>query len=95
MTDADPRDDRDIPPDNGERPTFSTSIRKGLGDVGTGDGYSGQEYDSAGQSAWRAEQQRRNLPKNGGVAGSGIGAGGGQKGEDYDVDSPAGAEPDG
>lgn len=86
-------DRRDIPPDNGKKPTFSTSIMKGVGEVGTGKGYSGQEYDSTGQSAWRAEQERRNLPGNGGVAGSGIGAGGGQVGEDYDVDSSAGAEP--
>ena len=95
MTDVDPRDERDIPPDNGKRPTFSTPIKKGVGKVGTGKGYSGHEYDSTAQSEWRAEQERRSLPGNGGVAGSGIGAGGGQVGEDYDVDSPSGAEPGG
>ena len=95
MTEIDSLEGRDIPPDNGRRPTFSTPIKKGIGKVGTSKGYSGQEYDSTGQSEWRLEQERRNLPGNGGVAGSGIGAGGGQVGEDYDVDSPAGAEPGG
>ncbi len=93
MTEQD--DDRDIPPDNGKRPKFATPIDERLNDVGTGSGYSGQEYDSAGQAEWRAEQERKSLPPGSGVSGSGIGAGGGQAGEDYDPDTPGGAEPDG
>lgn len=95
MSETDPENDRDIPPDTGERPAFATPIDERLKDVGTGGGYSGQEYDGDGQAEWRAEQERRNLPGNGGVSGSGIGAGGGQAGEDYDPDTPGGAEPDG
>lgn len=50
--------------------------------IGTGGGYSGQEYDSAGQAEWRAEQQRHALPADGAVHGSGSGTGGGNPGED-------------
>lgn len=94
MADETHRDTPDIPPDNGERPRFATPIDEHAGHVGSGTGYSGQEYDSEGQAVWRAEQEKRNLPKDGGVSGSGIGAGGGQAGEDFDIDSPGGAEPD-
>lgn len=86
---------RDIGPDNGQRPPFATPIREGRGRIGTGSGYSGQEYDSAGQEQWRAEQERRNLPADGEVRGSGAGAGGGGPGEDFDVDTPGGAAPAG
>ena len=59
-------------------------------EVGTDDTYSGQEYDSAGQEEWRAEQRRRALPANGEVHGSGAGAGGNNPGEDYDDDGASG-----
>jgi hypothetical protein len=62
-----------------------------VGEIGTGEGYSGQEYDSAGQAAWRVEQTRHNVPADGVVRGSGVGAGGGNPGEDFDIDTPAGA----
>lgn len=88
-------DERDIGPDNGRRPRFATPIRKGLGKVGTGEGYSGQEYDGAGQEKWRAAQERRNLPADGEVRGSGIGAGGGDPSEDFDIATPGGAAPGG
>lgn len=90
-----PSETRDIGPDNGRRPPFATPIRDGLGEVGTGEGYSGQEYDGAGQERWREEQQRRNLPADGGVLGSGVGAGGGDPGEDFDIATPGGAVPAG
>ena len=86
--------DTDIGPDNGVRPSFSTPIDERLGKIGTGDGYSGQEYDSAGQAEWRAEQKRRNAPADGVARGSGAGAGGGNPGEDFDVDTPGGADPE-
>lgn len=85
----------DIGPDNGRRPPFATPIQRGLGTVGTGSGYSGQEYDAAGQDEWRAEQERRNLPADGEVRGSGAGAGGGDPGEDFDIATPGGATPAG
>lgn len=77
----------DILPENGHRPSFSKPIDERLGAIGTGGGYSGQEYDSDGQAEWRAEQDRR----KGAADGSGIGAGGGP-GEDFDSDPKAGGE---
>ena len=84
-------DDRDIGPDNGHRPPFAKPIDEGRGDVGTGDGYSGQEYDSDGQAAWRAEQAGANLAPDGIARGSGAGAGGGHRGEDFDDDGAGGS----
>ncbi|WP_260596665.1 hypothetical protein [Sphingomonas endolithica] len=81
----------DIPPENGKRPSFRKPIDERLGAVGTGGGYSGQEYDSEGQEAWRAEQDRRKGDPDGAVDGSGVGAGGGP-GEDFDSDAQAGGE---
>jgi hypothetical protein len=81
----------DIPPEAGERPPFDRPVdAEAESQVGTGEGYSGQEYDSAGQAEWRAEQARHQLPASGEVHGSGAGAGGGNPGEDYDSDSTAG-----
>jgi len=86
--------DTDIGPDNGVRPSFATPIDERLGEIGTGDGYSGQEYDSAGQAEWRAEQERRNASADGVVRGSGAGAAGGNPGEDFDVATTGGADPE-
>ena len=84
----------DIPAEAGKRPRFAEPGNPGAAaDVGTGDGYSGQEYDSAGQAQWRAGQQRQSLAQDGAVHGSGAGAGGGNPGEDYDADAPGGAAP--
>ena len=68
-------DDRDIGPDNGQRPPFAKPIDEGRGAVGTGGGYSGQEYDLKGQAEWRAEQTRANMAEDGVARGSGAGAG--------------------
>ena len=86
-------DARDIGPDNGRRPDFATPIDEGAGAVGSAGGYSGQEYDAPGQERWRHEQERRNVDPSGEVDGSGVGAGGGDAGEDFDVATPGGAEP--
>jgi hypothetical protein len=85
--------DADIPPDAGKRPVFARPVDpKAGGEIGTDkQGYSGQEYDSAGQAEWRAEQARHDLPADGAVHGSGAGAGGGNPGEDYDSDSQNGS----
>ena len=83
---------RDIPPDNGQRPPFAQPIDQGLGDIGTKGGYSGQEYDAAGQDAWRAAEERKTVDPGGAVHGSGAGAGGGP-GEDYDSDTANGTKP--
>jgi hypothetical protein len=79
-----------LPPEAGKRPAQARS-GTGIGEVGTGDGYSGQEYDSRGQQAWREEQEKPALDPSGAVHGSGAGAGGGNEGEDYDSDSAAGS----
>lgn len=79
----------DIGPDNGVRPRDATPIDTGPGAVGTGGGYSGQEYDSKGQADWRAEQERRNVPADG------IARGSGSPGEDFDTATPGGGDPDG
>lgn len=79
----------DIGPDNGVRPADATPIDTGPGAVGTGEGYSGQEYDSQGQDAWRAEQERRNVPADG------VARGTGSPGEDFDMTTPGGGDPSG
>ena len=84
-------DDRDIGPDNGRRPPFAKPVDEDTGAVGTGTGYSGQEYDSKGQAEWRAEQSRADLPHDGVARGSGAGAGGGHAGEDFDDDAAGGS----
>ncbi|WP_137788062.1 hypothetical protein [Sphingomonas sp. 3P27F8] len=81
----------DEEPNAGKRPVFATPADPEAGSkVGTGAGYSGQEYDSVGQAEWRREQERHSLPSDGTVEGSGAGVGGGNPGEDYDSDSAAG-----
>jgi hypothetical protein len=82
---------KDIPPEAGKRPPFATSLGRDAEAIGSGTGYSGQEYDSAGQAEWRAEQAKRSMPADGAVHGSGAGAGGGVPGEDYDDDSAGGS----
>ena len=64
-------DDRDIGPDNGHRPPFAKPIDEGRGDVGTGDGYSGQEYDSEGQQEWREADLAKQVSPDGLAHGSG------------------------
>ena len=91
MTDVKHSQPKDIASEAGKRPPFARPIDAEAGkQVGTGQGYSGQEYDGAGQAAWRAEQERHALPSDGEVQGSGAGAGGGNPGEDYDSDAAAG-----
>ena len=71
----------DLPPDAGSGPSFAQPVDPSAGDkIGTDDTYSGQEYDSAGQAEWRAEQLRHVLPADGAVHGSGAGIGGGKPG---------------
>jgi hypothetical protein len=82
----------DIGPDNGKRPPFAKPIDTGRGAIGTGTGYSGQEYDSAGQDDWRRRQEALAVDPGGKVEGSGAGAGG-ETGEDFDDDSANGAAP--
>ncbi|MEN2786477.1 hypothetical protein ACFOKI_05580 [Sphingomonas qilianensis] len=82
----------DVGPDNGKRPAFAKPIDTGLGAIGTGGGYSGQEYDSAGQEDWRRRQDALAVDPGGKVEGSGAGAGG-APGEDYDDDSATGSAP--
>lgn len=78
-----------LPPDNGKRaPIARVGEAPKLGEVGTGDGYSGQEYDSKDQARWRADQEA--LQRDGEVRGSGAGAGGGNPGEELDSDSANG-----
>ncbi|TPG42726.1 hypothetical protein EAH79_02335 [Sphingomonas koreensis] len=82
-------DGQDIPADNGRRPPYIRPAPP-TGKVGTGDGYSGQEYDSEGQALWRERDHARSVPKDGEVTGSGVGAGGGETGEDFDLDPQSG-----
>jgi hypothetical protein len=81
----------DFPTEVGKRPPHVNSAAD-IGEVGTGDGYSGQEYDSRGQREWRAEQERQSIDPSGTVHGSGAGAGGGNDVEDYDSDSASGGK---
>lgn len=86
-----PEHESNTPPEAGKRPPFAQPVDREAGkEIGTDQTYSGQEYDSAGQAEWRAEQSRHALPANGEVRGSGSGAGGGNPGEDYDSDPQAG-----
>jgi hypothetical protein len=82
-------DSKDIPPETGKKPPYMKP-EPPLGDIGAGEGYSGQEYDGAGQAAWRDRDRERGVPKDGKVEGAGVGAGGGQEGEDYDLDDAGG-----
>lgn len=79
--------DADLPIDTGKRPDFAGPA-PGLGAVGTGKGYSGQEYDAPGQAEWRAGQAGRTASPDGAVHGSGAGQGTGGKGEELDNDPP-------
>ncbi|MBB4085598.1 hypothetical protein [Sphingomonas carotinifaciens] len=83
--------DRDIPPEAGKRPPFAKP-EPPLDAIGTGKGYSGQEYDSAGQAEWRAGQDAQAVAPEGIVRGSGTAAGGGAPGEDYDPNTPGAAD---
>ena len=91
MTDQAP----DIGPETGKRPDTAKPGDQKLGKIGTGQGYSGQEYDSVGQEEWRRKQEERTAPADGAVHGSGAGAGSGDASEDYDVGTPGGAAPEG
>ena len=66
-------DDKDIPPAAGKRPPQAEAPDPKLGTIGTGDDYSGQEYDSPGQAEWREEDRARSVPADGVVRGSGVG----------------------
>ena len=88
-------DQRDIGPDNGKLPPYEEPLDTGPATVGAGEGYSGEEYDAAGQEAWRKRQERHAVPEDGTVIGSGAGAGSGDVGEDFDVDRAGGARPAG
>lgn len=61
---------RDIEPDNGRSPPFAKPDPL-LGAIGTGEGYSGQEYDSVGQAEWRAAERDREVAPTGEAQGSG------------------------
>jgi hypothetical protein len=80
---------RDIPPDAGRAPPFDPLETPGPEDTGAGAGYSGQEYDNAGQRQWRADQDDEVAP-DGEVRGSGVSAGGGNMKEEYDGDVATG-----
>lgn len=83
--------DGDLPPDNGVRsPGTRPDNTPAPKSVGTGAGYSGQEYDQPGQRAWRDADGAKRLPADG-VVGSGVGAGGGSPGEDLDEDAAGGS----
>ena len=57
-------DDEDLKQEIGKRPPFAKPVYKGLGKVGAGDGYSGQEYDSVGQDDWRKRQEDISLEED-------------------------------
>ncbi|MHA6722386.1 hypothetical protein [Sphingomonas sp. RS2018] len=78
-------DDRDLTPDNGRAPPFAKP-EPALGEIGTGDGYSGQEYDSVGQGEWRAADVALN------VAPDGVAKGTGSPGEEIDRATPGSAD---
>ena len=80
---------KDIPPEAGKKPPYEKP-EPPLGDVGSGEGYSGQEYDGAEQAEWRDRDRARSVPRDGKVEGAGVGAGGGKAGEDYDLDDAGG-----
>ena len=80
---------REIPPDAGTAPPFDPLETPGPEQTGSGDGYSGQEYDNKGQRAWR-EGQDDEVASDGEVRGSGVSAGGGNMLEEYDSDVATG-----
>lgn len=77
-------DDRDIPDDTGRAPPFAKSEPR-LGPVGTGDGYSGQEYDGDGQAAWREGDRRLGVSPDGAAHGTG------SPREEFDPETSGGA----
>ncbi|MGN6376828.1 MAG: hypothetical protein ACTHMG_14930 [Sphingomonas sp.] len=79
--------DKDIPPAAGKLPPQSEGPEPRRGAVGTGDGYSGEEYDSAGQVEWRDEDRTKRVPPDGEVRGSGVGG----AREEYDPGTATGA----
>lgn len=79
---------KDLPPEAGVKPRY-TEPNPPPGEVGAHGHYSGQEYDAPGQAEWRRKADRS--PPPGELSGSGIGAGGGQDGEDYDSDPQGGS----
>jgi hypothetical protein len=78
-------DDRDISPDQGKAPPFAQPEPK-LGAVGTGSGYSGQEYDSAGQAEWREGDKGLRVSPDGEAHGTG------SPGEEIDPETAGSAE---
>jgi hypothetical protein len=83
--------EKNIPSEAGEQAPYApATVEPPLGAVGTGDGYSGQEYDSKDQARWRRDQEAAAAPAGGDVHGSGTGIGGGAEGEDFDSDSAQG-----
>ena len=74
-------DERDLLPDNGRAPPFAKPDPK-LGEVGTGEGYSGQEYDARGQKEWRAAEAQLRVSPNGEARGTG------SPGEEIDPETP-------
>lgn len=79
--------DPDIPPAAGKRPPREDQPDPQRGPVGTGEGYSGQEYDSVGQHEWREKDRAQSVPHDGEIKGSGVG---GER-EEYDVGTSTGA----
>ena len=63
-------DHRDLSPHNGRAPPFAKPDPE-RGAVGTGSGYSGQEYDSVGQEEWRAAERGLEVAPDGKARGSG------------------------
>ena len=97
------------PKDLPASPNAGGSIDKDIdvqnGTLGTGPGYSGQEYDSQAHAAEKALDANTRAdgaippdngkrasydPATGAVHGSGSGAGGGNEGEDFDSDAATG-----
>jgi len=79
--------EKDIPPDAGKRPLQAEEPDPEIGKIGTGDDYSGQEYDSPGQAEWRKQERAKSMPADGTVRGSGVG---GER-EEYDPATSTGA----
>lgn len=83
--------EKNIPPESGKQASYApATVEPPLGEIGTGEGYSGQEFDSKDQARWRDRQKAAAAPEDGEVHGSGTGFGGGAGGEDYDSDSADG-----
>jgi hypothetical protein len=79
-------DDRDLAPDNGQRPPFAKPD-PALGKVGQGEGYSGQEYDGASQAAWRRGEDGLDISPDGEPHGTG------SPREEIDVETPGADTP--